>query len=75
MIVRIYDERGDVLWSRGGRSGVTSLSHREDGTIDEIILALELALHHAKGERDKPLPIHVDVAKQNSAGLCSLLDR
>ncbi|MCF5059905.1 Rrf2 family transcriptional regulator [Pseudomonas proteolytica] len=55
MQVRVLDESGEVIWSQGKKSGMTFLSHREDGTIDKIIAALESALAEARNESLCPI--------------------
>ena len=55
MQVRILDESGEVIWSQGEKSGMTFLSHREDGTILRIIAALESALAEAGDESLHPV--------------------
>ena len=55
MQVRVLDESGDVIWSQGEKSGMTFLSHREDGTILRIIAALESALAEAGDESLRPV--------------------
>lgn len=55
MQVRILDESGEVIWSQGEKSGMTFLSHREDGTIHRIITALESALAEAGDESLRPI--------------------
>lgn len=56
MQVRILDESGEVIWSQSEKSGMTFLSHREDGTLEAIIVALESATEVAKQELD-PSPL------------------
>lgn len=55
MRVRVLDESGEVIWSEGEKSGMTFLSHREDGTIHQIIAALESALVEARDESLRPV--------------------
>lgn len=55
MQVRILDESGEVIWSQGEKSGMTFLSHREDGTIHQIIAALESALAETRNESLRPI--------------------
>lgn len=50
MQVRIFGEEKELLWVRTQNGGVTSLSHRRDGTLLKIIAALESALHQARAE-------------------------
>ncbi|WP_172736652.1 hypothetical protein [Pseudomonas sp. Irchel s3h17] len=53
MQVRILNESGEVIWSQGEKSGMTFLSHRKDGTLESIIVALESATDAAKKELDQ----------------------
>ncbi len=55
MQVRVLDEHGEVIWSQGENSGMTFMSHREDGTIHRIIAALESALAEACDEALRPI--------------------
>jgi len=57
MQVRVFGEAQELLWVRTETGGLTSLSHRRDGTLDRIIVALESALYQAKSEAK-----HVDEA-------------
>jgi len=52
MKVQIVDGSGGVIWSRGreDQSFFTSRAYAQDGTLSEIISALEDALEQAKGE-------------------------
>lgn len=75
MIIQIRDEHDEVIWSRGEKSGVTSLSHRKDGSIDLIIEALSNAVLYARAERDASGEDNADVAKLNSENVEALLNR
>lgn len=55
MQVRVLDESGEVIWSQGEKSGMTFLTHREDGTIKRIIAALETATVEALDEASRPV--------------------
>ncbi|MBP2081652.1 MULTISPECIES: hypothetical protein [Pseudomonas] len=50
MQVRVIGEEQQLLWVRTQNGGVTSLSHRRDGTLSKIIAALESALQQARAE-------------------------
>lgn len=50
MQVRVIGEEQQLLWVRTQNGGVTSLSHRRDGTLSKIIAALESALYQARAE-------------------------
>jgi hypothetical protein len=50
MQVRVFDKTGELLWVKTETGGVTSLSHRQDGTLEKIIGALESALCQARAE-------------------------
>ena len=51
MQVQILDENGEVIWSHGKKCGMTFLSHREDGKIEEIVELLEVAAETARCEQ------------------------
>lgn len=50
MKVSVTGEGQDLLWVRTETGGVTSLSHRRDGTLEKIIEALDSALFQARAE-------------------------
>ena len=54
MVIVAKKADGQEVWSfgkiNGQTSGMTSTKYREDGTLKEIISALELALFQAEGE-------------------------
>ncbi len=74
MQVRVLDEAKNVLWVKTETGGLTSLSHRRDGTLAKIIAHLESALEQARGELICQ-ETGGDVAQQNSAALEEMLDR
>lgn len=55
MQVRVLDESGELIWSQGEKSGMTFLSHRQDGTIHRIIASLESAVNEARDESLRPI--------------------
>ena len=54
MFVDVRDEDGTIVWEHGTdacqRMGITCTTYVRDGTIQQVIEALELALSQARGE-------------------------
>lgn len=50
MQVRVIGAEQKLLWVKTETGGLTNLSHRRDGTLDKIIVALESALYQARSE-------------------------
>ncbi|WP_321346440.1 hypothetical protein [Halopseudomonas oceani] len=55
MQVRILDDGGEVIWSQSPELGMTALSHRKNGRIDEILAVLSMATERAKEEKLLPV--------------------
>jgi hypothetical protein len=68
MQVRILDDDLEVLWVKTETGGVTSTSHRQDGTLERIITSLECALLCARAELVEPVSSD-DPATSNSRAL------
>ncbi len=48
--IQLRDSSDDLLWAAGGGKGFTSATYAEDGTLTEVIAALETALEAARFE-------------------------
>lgn len=46
------ERNGEIIWYRNDKNqtGMTSTAYLKDGTQEEIVSALEMALYQAKGE-------------------------
>lgn len=70
----VLNDTRDVIWVKTKTGGLTSLSFRQDGTLDQITELLKLALEQAQAEAVSDGDL-LSVAEQNSAALDGMLER
>lgn len=68
MQIRVLSDDLEVLWVKTEAGGVTSESHRQDGTLEKVIEALQCALSYARLELKQPVSF-TDPAASNSKAM------